>query len=267
MQASRRPENGKGHEVLGHRGLRPGAKALLVLCSLLPGVPTTPFQAFGASRLPLLMMIRQAHSLRQEEAALGYPVRLHVVVTYYDPPNNQRHAAFFVSDATGGIFVRPPEGPMRAARAGTPMEITGVTAPGDFAPIIIHSTLRALGPPQRLPQAPRDALPHMQTGADDAKWVEVEGMVHSVELDAKDFVLTLATSDGPLTATTPVEGGDDYANLIDSKVLVRGVAAALFNKKREMAGIWLLFRGWQRSRLRTPSPPIHFRCRSSLSIV
>ena len=254
MAASRRPKSGKGHQVSGRRILRLSANSLLVASVVLAGGSRRKNQALAATPLPLLTTVLQAHGLSQEQAALGYPVRLHVVVTYYDPPNNQRHAAFFVADATGGIFVRPPEGAMPEVRAGTPVEITGVTAPGDFAPIIVHSALRILGPPRRLPRASRVTLPHMQTGADDANWVEVEGMVHSVEADAKDFVLGLSISDGVLTATTPAQGGEDYAALIDAKVLIRGVAAALFNQKGEMVGIRLLFPGLAAVKVEEPPP-------------
>jgi diguanylate cyclase (GGDEF)-like protein len=252
--ASRRLESGKGHQVSGRRRLRLSANSLLVALLVLIGVFTRKNQALAASTLPVLTTVRQAHGLNQEQAALGYPVRLRVVVTYYDPPNDQRRVSFFVADATGGIFVRPPQRAMPEMRAGTPIEVTGVTAPGDFAPIIVHATLHILRAPRRLPRASRVTLPHMQSGADDANWMEVEGMVHSVEADAKDFVLGLSTSDGALTATTPAQGGEDYAALIDAKVLIRGVAAALFNQKREMVGIRLLFPGLAAVKVEEPPP-------------
>ena len=252
--ASRRLESGKGHQVSGRRRLRLSANSLLVALLVLIGVFTLKNQALAASTLPVLTTVRQAHGLNQEQAALGYPVRLRVVVTYYDPPNDQRRVSFFVADATGGIFVRPPQRAMPEMRAGTPIEVTGVTAPGDFAPIIVHATLHILRAPRRLPRASRVTLPHMQSGADDANWMEVEGMVHSVEADAKDFVLGLSTSDGALTATTPAQGGEDYAALIDAKVLIRGVAAALFNQKREMVGIRLLFPGLAAVKVEEPPP-------------
>ena len=85
------------------------------------------------------------------------------------------------------------------------------------------------------------SLPYLDTGAEDAQLVEVEGMVHSVEQLPNNVVLTLATIDGPLTATTTKRHGVDYNSLVDSKVLLRGTAAPLFNSKREMTGVRLFF--------------------------
>ena len=262
MAASRRPESRKGHEVSGCRSLRPGAISLLVALAVLMVVFTVKSQALAASPLPVLTTVRQAHGLNQEQAALGYPVRLRVVVTYYDPPNDQRRVSLFVTDATGGIFVRPPQRAMPEMRAGTPIEVTGVTAPGDFAPIIVHSALHILGPPRGLPRASRVTLPHIQTGADDANWVEVQGMAQSVEADAKDFVLGLSTSDGTLTATTPAQGGEDYAAPCyhgRQSADTRGCGGAVRWEEREMVGIrFFLFPGWQQSNLENLRPRIPF---------
>ena len=85
------------------------------------------------------------------------------------------------------------------------------------------------------------SLPYLDTGAEDAQLVEVEGMVHSVEQLPNNIVLTLATIDGPLTATTVKRPGIDYNSLVDSKVLLRGTAAPLFNSRREMTGVRLFF--------------------------
>jgi hypothetical protein len=59
-------------------------------------------------------------------------VHLTAVVTYYDPNVDPRHPAFFASDASVAIFVSMPALPFEA---GDLVEITGLSAAGDFAPI------------------------------------------------------------------------------------------------------------------------------------
>jgi diguanylate cyclase (GGDEF)-like protein len=71
----------------------------------------------------------------------------------------------------------------------------------------------------------------------------MEGIVHSVELEGEHAVLTLATDDGTLTATTDRERNVDYASLVDSQVRLEGIAAPLVDAKRRMVGVRILFPG------------------------
>jgi diguanylate cyclase (GGDEF)-like protein len=187
------------------------------------------------------MTTRAAHALTQEQAARGYPVHFRCLVTYYDPYNDDRHGALFVKDQSGSIFVAVEPRMYLAVRPGSPIELVGVTAPGDYAPIIVHPQIVVLGPPRPLPEPPRVTMAHMLSGAEDAQWVEIEGLVHSYEMLGKDVVLNLETSDGPLTATSPFEAAAKYESLIDAKVLIRAVAGALYNQKQQLIGVRLLF--------------------------
>ena len=94
----------------------------------------TMVHAVGANRTATdALAITQALQLRQlsvEEAAKEIPVRLRGVVTFHDTTR----AALFLHDSTDGTFVwvRPGELPKVPLRAGTLIEVEGVTAPGDF---------------------------------------------------------------------------------------------------------------------------------------
>jgi len=77
--------------------------------------------------LRTLTTAHEAHDLSLEEAARGYPVRIRGVVTYYDPDIDPRHAALFVHDSTGSIFIGLPSRPILPLKAGTRVEITGVS--------------------------------------------------------------------------------------------------------------------------------------------
>ncbi len=193
--------------------------------------------------LPTLTTTRQAHSLRNEEAARGYPVRLRAVVTYYDRYLDRRHVALFVHDASGEIFVSLPSQPAFPVRAGSLVEVTGVTAPADFAPIVRGEAMRLIGESRIPASAPRVSLARLLSGAEDGQWVEVEGLVHGVRVSPTDVTLSLALSDGPIGATAPIEPGVNYNKLVDSTVVLHAAAAPVFNGLGQMVGARLLFPG------------------------
>lgn len=203
--------------------------------------------------LPVLTTAHQAHSLTIEEAARNYPVRLSAVVTYYDPYVDPRRPAFFVSDATGGVFVALSQLPVIAFQAGDLVEITGVSAAGDFAPIVKASDAHAIGK-SILPTAPRVTLTELLTGSEDGQWVEVEGVVHAIQESGKNIHLELALSDGLITATTIKEPSADYASLVDAKIVLRANAAPQFNHQYQLTGAQLNFPDLSVVRVEEPAP-------------
>jgi signal transduction histidine kinase/CheY-like chemotaxis protein len=189
----------------------------------------------------ILTSAREAHSLTAEEAGRALPVRLQAVVTYYDPYIDSRHGALFVCDSSGCIFVSIPVRPILPIRAGTKVEVQGVSGPGDFAPIVDGGRIRAIGESRVPPTASRVGLGRLLTGAEDGQWVEVDGLVHSVRESGKNVVLELGMNDGAVTATTVKQDGVDYARLVDARVRIHGNAAPLYNGNRQMAGVRLFF--------------------------
>jgi signal transduction histidine kinase len=196
-----------------------------------------------AASLPTLTTTHSAHHLTIEESARAYPVHLRATVTYYDPYIDPRRPSFFVSDATGGIFVALEVTPKVSLNAGELVEVTGVSGPGDYAPIVDHASARVIGKSSLPSVAPRVTFTHMLTGAEDGQWVEVEGIVRSVVKAHKNIVLNLALSDGGLSATTVGEPGVDYDSLADARVILRGNAAPQFNHNHQMTGAHILFPG------------------------
>jgi len=88
--------------------------------------------------------------LSPQEAAQGIPVHVHGVVTYSDPAMTD----LFIQDSSGGIYVAS-EKPLNVSR-GQLVEVTGITGPGEFAPVIDKPEIRILGPgilpkPARVP--------------------------------------------------------------------------------------------------------------------
>jgi signal transduction histidine kinase/ActR/RegA family two-component response regulator len=179
-------------------------------------------------------------------------VRVRAVVTYYDPYLDPRHGALFVQDASGAIFVAVP-GPILSLRAGTIVDLEGVSGPGDFAPIIDQPRIRVVAQSHVPDQALRTSRAQLLTGALDSQWVEVEGVVHSVRESGREMILNVALSDGIISATTVKEEGADYGRLVDAHVRIHANAGALFNKYRQMIGARLLFPGLDQVTVVTPA--------------
>jgi PAS domain S-box-containing protein len=236
--------------------------AAVVVCSFALSVfgqsPNTPPQA-----LPTLTTALAAHSLPTAEASRGYPVHLHGVVTYYDSYTNSQVGAYFVCDTTGCIVVLVPPEPILPIRAGTVVDVNGVSAPGNYAPILRGTDIHIAGQSALPAKAPRRSLGELMTGADDGQWIEVEAVVHSVEYSGHTVTLTLALEDGMIRGITPVEEGADYARLIDARVLIRGNTAPVWTKNRQMVGARLLFPSLAVVNVEQPAPadpfalPVH----------
>jgi diguanylate cyclase (GGDEF)-like protein len=186
-----------------------------------------------------LTTAQQVHSLAPEKAARAYPVRLHAVVTYYDPYIDTRHGALFVHDASGDVFISVPARPILPLKAGALVAIRGVTGLGDYAPIVDGATMRVIGQSHLPPDPLQASLARMLTGAMDAQWVQVEGRVRSVHLEPGNVVLEMATDGGTLSAISTRENGADYEALVDSLVRIHGNAAPVFNQRRQMVGVHL----------------------------
>jgi diguanylate cyclase (GGDEF)-like protein len=206
-----------------------------------------------SQQLPLLTTARQVHDLSPDQASLGYPVRLRGVVTFYDA-YQESHRALFIADSTGEVFVAPGLVPLLPLHAGSFVEVTGETDPGGFSPIVSHSSIRILPGSKPLPTASAVTVSQLLSGGKDSDWVSLEGVVHSVEFDGMHVVLTVATPDGTLSATTDKEDGANYSALVDSDIVIQGVNAPLVNARRQLTGVRLLFPGIKNISVRTPAP-------------
>lgn len=233
--------------------------ATLLFCSALSATgqqPGAPPQA-----PPMLTTAEAAHDLPFEQASRGYTGHLRLVVTYYDPDTAPTVGAFFGCDTTGCIAVLVPPRPLLPINLGTLVEVTGVSNPGNYAPILIASSVQAVGEAP-VPFFPvRRSLTELMTGADDSHWVEVEGVVHSVMRSAHNVTLTLALPDGIIRAVTPLEAGADYDRLVDATVVMHANTGPLYNKRRQLVGCGYSFRRWPRYGSSSRRGPIPSCCR------
>jgi len=212
------------------------ALATLLFLGMANGSGQQPAQPGG---LPTLTTANTVHSLSSVEAARAYPVRLRGVVTYYDTYFSQAGPFAFISDASGSIFVQftPTAAPVQP---GDLVEVQGVSGPGGFAPIVDTATVQFLAK-SRLPDtAPLTTVAHMMTGADDARWVEAEGVVRAVSVTNDYLVVDMWTETGPLRVFIRDHQGLDEAHLADAEVRVRGNCAPDYNPKGQLIRLHLM---------------------------
>jgi diguanylate cyclase (GGDEF)-like protein len=251
-----------------HGGRRVAAGRTSVACGFLRAMATLllavffipslllagqPADAAPAKQRPVklrtLTTAHEAHDLTSEEAARAYPVHLRGVVTCIDPSTGPGHAAMFVHDATGSIYVMVADALNGAFPAGTVVDVRGVTDPGSFAPIVEHTHIRAIGHAPLPANPPRETLPLLETGTADGKWVEVEGIVHSViehepgESVQRYVTLQLAMTNGIVGVSMLREAGADYSRLVDAKVRIQANAAPMFNRNDQIMGARLMAPG------------------------
>ncbi len=144
------------------------------------------------------------------------------------PPSRQ----VIVADQTAGIYVRAAQN--INFHRGDLLEVTGVTDPGQFAPIVIAQDLRKLGTAD-LPAAQPVTYQQLITGALDAQWVEIKGVVRQCLNPAagSDIWRIVVAADGGIVpvryATT--SGGQMQ---VDAEVRVRALCFYQFNQKRQV---------------------------------
>jgi signal transduction histidine kinase/DNA-binding response OmpR family regulator len=206
------------------------------------GAPFASDAAAGQS-LPVLTTTHAAHNLTVEQAARQYPVRLRGVITVYDQYSEPQNPSLFLNDPSGAISVRLPSPSKVPLAVGQLVEVSGISANGNFAPIVLATSVTIVGTAPLPANAPRVTRSQMLSGAVDGQWVEAEGVVRNVFRKGQRLHLELGLSDGLIIATTADQATENYGNLVDARVILRGNAVPRFNHQRQMTGAALMFPG------------------------
>jgi diguanylate cyclase (GGDEF)-like protein len=191
------------------------------------------------------------HQLPLIAAQRAYPVRLHAVVTYFDPANR----LLFVQDRSDGIFVEVTGNESVSMRAGDDVEVTGVTI-ADFAPDVADARIKVLGH-SGLPAPESASFESANLGREDCRWIELGGIVQHVAEGKGDALLTLAWGTDTYKAHVLAPAGV-LAHLVDAEVKLRGVCGALFNGKHQMLGIQMYVPGAECIRVLRAAAPDPF---------
>ncbi len=212
--------------------------------------------------LPVLTRIEQIRKLSPDEANRHYPVQLRAVVTYFDDAPPRLGPNLFVQDSTAGNWVMvPPRTP--GLRAGLLLDIHGVTTQTGFAPDIGEPRWAVLGEaPMPVPRRP--TFEQMASTSEDARWVELEGIVRwvGVEEVGGRLKLSLDAPGGKLLVLTPVYPAV-RESLIGARVRVRGVCGARKNRRGQLVGVHIAMPSWAFLKVIEPGLPDPFASRPS----
>jgi len=173
----------------------------------------------------------QVRHLNQSEAAKAMPVRLRGVVI---DPAAPLGAAVIIADESAGLYILGTTNQLSRYHRSDFLEVTGVTDPGQFAPIVKATAVRKIGiapiPPPR-PVTYQELI----TGALDGQWIEVSGVVHRClePARANDYWrIYLAVNGGMLSAR--VRSPRNLEVQDDAEVRVQAVCLGQFNQKRQL---------------------------------
>jgi diguanylate cyclase (GGDEF)-like protein len=212
-----------------------GLRLDLLHCTVAP-IEAGEMKVEQQPEIPELTTVAAVKKLTAGEAAAALPVRVTGVVTFAD--NDWRQ--MFLQDSTGGIFVKFA-GSSTPIFQGEELTVTGLSSPGDYAPVIIAPKLSLLGKGQ-LPRSIAMTA-RAVTGIMDSRFVEVEGIVRPLRprQNPKHLVFDLYSSFGPIHVQAgPDFSGMDYIrSLEDARVHARGVCAEIFNSRRQLIGLQL----------------------------
>ena len=200
-----------------------------MLAAVLAGLPCLVY-GDAAGKLPTLTKAAQIRRLNTRESSLGYPVALRGIITV----NLSSWGVTFFHDETGGVYV---ESQQAGIRAGDLVEVRGVTARGAFAPIVDHPQIHVIGKAP-LPAPGHFSLDDLLTGEQDSQWVELRGIVRSIEIGADAVELGVAAGSHKFRAViTGVDKTWNYNALIDADVTLQGACGTLINDKGQLVGI------------------------------
>jgi signal transduction histidine kinase/CheY-like chemotaxis protein len=180
--------------------------------------------------LPRLRLADQLRELPPDEAARGYPVELTGTVTWAHPSAD----FIYISDATGGVRVYPPD--TKSLWAGARVFVSGASAAGRFTPVVLAQTVYRTATIE-LPDPRRVTLEQALTGVEEGQWVSMTGFVRDVKTEGPWVRLELTTSAGEFAALVPPS--EALASCKDAVVRVRGVCSAIANEKHQLTGIQL----------------------------
>jgi PAS domain S-box-containing protein len=219
--------------------IKPGTVAALALALCGPVFCATE----KPKTLPTLTTIGQVRALSPQQAQQGYPVRVRAVVTFYHVapdrgkvrPGMGLDSNMFVQDRTGGNWVGPAIG-QPALNVGDLIELQGTTTQTDFAPDIVNPRWRVLGSAP-MPRPTKSEFGRLASTREDSSWVEVKGIIRSVEPINGDLRLEIAMDGGHVAGYVPGSHRPVPSRLIDAEVRIRGICGAIFGEKNQVRGV------------------------------
>ncbi|HLJ77973.1 MAG TPA: EAL domain-containing protein [Acidobacteriaceae bacterium] len=214
-----------------------GMRIDLYNASVIPtAAPRLATSGPSASAEPVLTTVQSIRQLSPERAALALPVHVSGVVTHIIPQWGQ----LYFQDSTGGIFVKY-SGVHPEITGGSRLSLTGLTNPGNFAPVIVAPKIRLDGTAP-MPKPAAVNLEQAASGLLDSQYATIDGIVHPLHAGTAVTEFGLMTEIGPIRAFTSAQFPpiDKMRYLEDARVRIRGVFGTVFNSRRQLIGYQLL---------------------------
>lgn len=190
---------------------------------------TSPAPTAGLKKFRLAESIMD---LAPADAERAHPAQLAGVVTWSSPDAK----FFFMQDASGGICVSLENTSMVPPAPGVGVIVSGVTGMGAFAPTVVASSLELYGSIS-MPEPRRVTLEQTITGAEEARWIEIQGLLSSIERDGSWTVLHISTATNQCIARLPLTTA--FSSQVGAIVRVQGVCNALADEQRQITEIQL----------------------------
>ena len=166
-----------------------------------------------------------------------------------------RGIAFVIQDETDGIYIQGPAALVAGVGRGDLLEVEGVSDPGGFAPYVVAQRIRKIGRGQ-IPEPIRVTLDELNAGQMDAKWVEISGIVRSVEptapsdqaapppgtryaapskddSQARNHKVKMKLASGSARVIVELDGGSNPEAYVGAEVRLRGLCFNLHNRNRQ----------------------------------
>jgi hypothetical protein len=221
------PTGGRDVDLLAFLSFKQGRPILS-----LPAIIGGQSQASDVEKAATLTLHDAAaiHRLSGPEAARGYKVELKTTITFVDPA----FGLIFVQDNGPGIYVDGHSTNFTPLHVGERVDLRGLTAPGEFAPMIVNPefTVRDDGP---LP-APIANKEDIFTGSMDSSRLQLQGVIKAAQIVRGHTIYELRRGIHEFEAELPYEV-KDFKRLINARVRVTGVAGTQFNSHRQFLGV------------------------------
>jgi signal transduction histidine kinase len=165
-------------------------------------------------------------ALPPERAVSGIPVSVKGVVTAAEP---NWAGKFFMQDASGGVFVdnRTNGQPV----PGDVVEVSGVSHPGGYAPIITKPHWKKIGFAP-LPEARTVTIDRLMSGSEDGQRVEISGIVRNAFLSGDRLGVEMVSGGYRFRAFSPTPPVANLQSLVGAQIRLRGTAAAAYDRIR-----------------------------------
>jgi len=197
-----------------------------------------------------LRTIRELKSLTMESAAKNLPVDVRGTVTYVDAASS----LLFVQDETAGAYVDVHRGTPEVT-VGDVVHVEGFSGPGDYAPVITNPTVARVDH-GALPKPLTLSLQTLASRNNDAGWVEIVGIVHSVSQLRSQHLFKLVVAGNSYAVQLPhaEDTGELQDRLLDAQVKIGGVCGTVFNEKRQLVGLKFFVPSVEHIEILEPAP-------------